>query len=153
MVINDFEGKRALKFRMGNARGNDIVGAHVEVVALMRQENSISSNLTRLVDIKLIRNNSPLFKLTWTVIHTIDDESPLRDFLLNGDDSIVGFVVTLTGYDGTYSKNTYARKTYNLEDIKIDYRMSDVTSYMGDGRILINYNKFQRIEKIVEPES
>ena len=59
MVITTFEGKKTLMFRLGNARGNDIVDARVEVALLKSQQTDEGHNLRRMVDLKLVRKTSP----------------------------------------------------------------------------------------------
>ena len=49
-------------------------------------------------------------------MHTIDESSPLYEVDFEKEHNILGFIVTLTGYDSTYAKTTYGRRSYNAAD-------------------------------------
>ena len=99
--------------------------------------------MRRIRDLKLVRNNSPLFTLTWTIIHPIDAESPFYGASPEDLTSRVLFlVVTLTGHDATYGQTTFARTVYEPPDIRVGHRYVDVVSALDDGRTLIDYDRF-----------
>ena len=109
IIITEFEEKGS--YVSGNARGNDIVDAKVEVVLLKYVEDKENHKLRRMIDLKLVRNSSPLFKLTTTVMHIIDENTSVG-WKADKED-ILGLVVTMTGYDATYSSTAYTRMTYS----------------------------------------
>ena len=78
MVISPMHGIPTLRFRAGNARGNEVVEGQISVTAVMLQMTPEGQHLRRLVDLPLVRSRTPLFSLSWTVMHPIDEHSPLR---------------------------------------------------------------------------
>ena len=147
-IVTEYEGEKTLMFRLGNARGNDIVDAKVEVVALLNENTDEKHALKRMVNLKLVRNSSPLFKLTWTVMHTIDEDSPIFGIEKSNKEDLIGIVVTMTGYDATYGSTTYARITYSQEDIRRNFKFADIISYLDDGRLFVDYERFHKLEQI-----
>ncbi len=153
MVITTREGIPTLSFRVANARANDVVEAYIRVVMLVSEESSEGHRMRRVIDIPLVRDNSPYFRLSWTVMHVLDEKSPLRacDLLTKTPTHLVSFVVTLTGHDGTYGQTIYARKLYSPSDVKLHHRFVDVLSELPDGRTQIDFRKFH--ETIPDPKS
>lgn len=149
LVLHDYNGQPSLLFRVGNARGNDVVEATVNV-ALMRDERSAEGiSMRRLYDLELHRRRTPIFALTWTVLHVIDEDSPL--FGVDPDnleEQVAGIVVSMTGFDATYAQTVHSRKIYYPEDFRFGERFVDVLSQLPDGRILIDYQCFHDTEPL-----
>ena len=142
-VINTREGVPTLALRVGNARGNDIVEASLTVVAVIEEMTPEGHKGRMLYDLKLRRDTTPLFVLTWSVFHVIDEESPLHGIDPDGiEDRLSALVCTMTGYDATYAQTTHARKVYYAEDILYGRRFIDVVSSLDDGRMMVDYDHF-----------
>lgn len=153
MTVEMREGKPTLMFRVANARGNDVVEASLKVTVLRDEDTPEGHKIRRLRDLPLERSTQPLFVLSWLVFHRLDETSPLRDLTPeNATTSLRGFVCTLMGHDGTYGTTTYARKLYYPEDIRWGHRFEDVISDLPDGRLVIDYDRFDATRP-VEPQT
>lgn len=146
-IINSpMNGKNSISFRVSNARGNDIVEASLSLSALVDEVSVEGSHITRIKDLKLIRSKSPFFKLSWLVTHEIDAQSPLYGLDLTSG-KIITIIASFTGHDGTYSNTIYAQKNYSYTDIVKDMYFEDIMFQMPDGRVLIDYDKFNELKK------
>jgi inward rectifier potassium channel len=102
--------------------------------------------MRRLHDLRLSRDVTPLFALTWLVTHDIDETSPLWGETAESlaDDGAF-FIVTLTGIDSTFADTVHARKIYDFFDIRWGHRFVDVLQTLPDGRLQIDYGKFDAL--------
>ncbi len=143
MLITTRRGAKNLEFRVGNARGNEMVDATMTVTALVDEFTPEGHHMRRLRDLPLQRNRTPIFSLSWTVMHTIDEDSPLAHVDWSDPSaSLLLIIVTLVGHDGTYGSTVYARHNYQPTDVLPDRRFVDVISELPDGRMLVDYDKF-----------
>lgn len=143
VTITKLHGKPTLMLRVGNARGNDLVDASMELVVLKDELSPEGEHLRRLHSVELQRSRSPMFVLSWTAMHVIDDDSPFAGVDWNEPERyLISIVVTLLGHDGTYGQTTYARHTYLPQDIRVGHRFVDVLEELEDGRMMIDYSKF-----------
>ncbi|MEM9453661.1 MAG: ion channel [Myxococcota bacterium] len=151
MLISPRNGKPALVFRVGNARGNELIEASLRVATLVPEVTAEGETMRRLVDLPLLRSTTPMFAMTWTVIHEIDEDSPLygRSPPSLTEDH-VRFIVSMTGIDGTFSQTVHARHIYEAKDIKWGHRFVDIVDYTEDGRLRINYVRFHDTRPIEE---
>ncbi len=143
MVIHSHDGLPTLSFRCGNARGNEVVEASVKLVVLRDDVTPEGVHLRRIHDVALVRDNTPLFSVTWSVYHVIDEASPFHG--LTEDtlaESVLMVIATMTGHDSTYASTTHARKFWYPEDIRFGHRFADVIGTMDDGRMRVDYSKF-----------
>lgn len=142
-VINFFNGKKTLYFRIGNARGNDVVDAKVAITAYFNLTTDEGEHFRKLEDLKLVRTNSPFFKATWTIMHILDEDSPI----IKNESAFNGFFVTVTGHDSTYSNTIYSRHFYHKTDILEGANFADIISHTDDGIIVIDFERFQDIRE------
>ncbi|MCC6875000.1 MAG: hypothetical protein IT378_11900 [Sandaracinaceae bacterium] len=143
ILIETRNGKPTLTFRVANERGNDVVEAAVRVCALMGTKSEEGKSLRRFFDLELERASSPVFLLSWQVLHVIDESSPLHGLtatdLMAGD---VRFVVSLTGFDGTFMQTIHARHVYWPSDVLFGHRFVDVIENLPGGVAQMDYRKF-----------
>src|SRR5262249_32666335 len=76
-LITKFDGKESLIFRVGNIRSNQILDASVQLYLLRDMTMPEGIAMRRFYPLAVERNASPLFIMSWTVIHAIDSASPL----------------------------------------------------------------------------
>ena len=81
MVIGRHRDMPVLAFRLGNATGSQIVSAEMKLTALIERKLKDGSTFRDLVNLKILRDQTPLFLMTWTVFHPLDEFSPLRGLL------------------------------------------------------------------------
>lgn len=152
VLVTTRNGQPCLVMRMANGRGNEIVEATLRVSVLKPEVTAEGEKMRRFHDLVLARSQTPLFTLTWMVIHVIDEQSPLcGETEASLREMNVRFIVTLTGIDSTFAQTVHARTSYFADDIVWGGRFVDVTSQLPDGRLQVDYTKFDDV--VLEPAS
>ncbi len=146
MVVTTRHGQPTLVFRAANARGNEVVDATVQVVALVDELSPEGHHMRRVLDLNLLRSSSPMFALSWSIFHVIDQDSPLYGMDLHEGDALGAIIVTLLGHDATYGSTTHARHIYAPEDILVGERFVDVIGQLEDGRMTIDLTRFHHTQ-------
>ena len=115
------------KFRMANTRGNQIVDAYIKLVFLKLEKLPDGTLFRKMYDMNLLRERIPMFSLSFTVQHRIDEDSP---FYGETHQSLIEkqamVVITLNGTDETVSQNLVSKHVYSFEDIKWNMKFRDV---------------------------
>jgi inward rectifier potassium channel len=142
-VIGPHNGKPTLFVRLANQRRNQMLAAQV-ALTLVRDELTDEGLLQRrFYDLKLVRDRSPIFAMTFTVMHEIDVDSPLHggspERLAEHNAELV---VTTSGIDETLVQPVHARTSYLPTEILWGHRFVDVIGYTEDGRRAIDYRRF-----------
>lgn len=150
-VITLHDGVPTLTFRTANQRRNQILEAQLRVY-LMRDEITGEGNFIRRIrDLKLLRQQTPSFTLTWLAMHPIDEHSPLYGMTTESlIETKATLVVTLSGIDETVAQVVHARHTYYARDILCNHRFVDVINRTDDGHRYIDYNYFHEVVPIKE---
>jgi inward rectifier potassium channel len=142
-LITTRDGVKSLVFRMANARRDQIVEAHARVVLVRTETTAEGENLRRLHDLALVRSETPVFALSWAVVHPITSTSPLAGAtpaLLDQWDAEI--VVSVVGIDETLAQTVHARWSYTASEIAWGRQFADVLSTLPDGRRQIDYTRF-----------
>lgn len=145
-VITPHNGVPTLIFRTANERSNQIVEAQIGVSLLRNEVTTEGESMRRFYDLKLVRNQTRNFSLSWTVMHQIDESSPLFGETAESlTEAEMDIVVTLTGLDETVSQVIHARHYYLAEEVLWNMRFVDIFHTKSDGRRVIDYNRFHDV--------
>jgi len=150
-VIAPHNGVPTLMFRAANQRRNQILEAQINVAMLRNEVSAEGTMMRRFYDLALARSRTPMFSLTWTVMHEINENSPFHGCTpqsLEAADSEI--VITLIGIDETFAQTIHARHSYGAEDIAWNHRFADILSQLEDGTRVIDYRRFDDVEVIAE---
>lgn len=142
-VVAEEDGAPTLMFRCANERSTALIEASVRV-ALTRDELLPHGELARRIyDLSLRRDNSPLFALSWTVYHRIDERSPLYGRTREQIESEgTAIIITLTGIDDSLAATVHTRHIYDAKEILWGARFVDILGMGPDGK---RYADFRRL--------
>jgi inward rectifier potassium channel len=142
-VISSHEGTPTLMIRFANERHNIIANATAKLWLLRNVMTMEGQQTRRFYELPLTRKEHPALALSWTLYHSLDQESPL--YGLNADDlaaSRASLLVVVSGYDAVAAHTVYARKSYDHSDIRFGHRYADILDLLEDGRFRIDYGRF-----------
>jgi inward rectifier potassium channel len=144
-VIAERDGVRSLMIRLGNARANEIINARATVVLAMGDKTPEGESVRRFVELPITRPWTPLFALSWTLIHPIEETSPLyRCGMKELDEREMEVIVVVRGVDSTISQEIHARRSYVMDEISFDMRFADMLSRSPDG-LVADYTHFHEL--------
>lgn len=148
-IVGRRNGQTCLMFRMINERDNQIVDASL-MVMMIRSEVTLEGDRIRTFhEMPLLRNRTPIFTMTWTAVHPLDEKSPLFGVSrAELDRQNIEVVVTFTGIDESFAANVHARHSYTLDEILWDHRFKDILSIGDGGERIIDYTLFHEAEPL-----
>ena len=152
-VIAPHDGVPTLTLRLANVRRNQILEAQVSVTLVRDERTAEGEWMRRFYDLRLARHRSPIFAMTFTVMHEIDPTSPLSKATpssLAAESAEI--VVTVIGIDEVTVQPVYARASYLAHEVLWNRRFVDVFTQTEAGRLAIDYRLFHDTEPI-EPRT
>ena len=141
MLVAPYQDGTSLQFRVVNRRRNDIMELEARVL-LMTVEPNNGGNVRKYKQLKLERERVLFLPLTWTVVHPIDEESPLRG--LTADDFKrleAEFLILIKGYDDTFSQTVLSRYSYRHEEIMWNRRFGPAFDVDANGDLFLDLQK------------
>ena len=146
-TVAPFHGVPTLHFRIANERRSQILEADVAVILLRYERSPEGIRLRRFFDLRLARSHTPVFALSFTIMHPIDDTSPLfgaTAHSLAGEEAEL--LITVTGLEETTSQTVHARYSYRPDEVLWGRRFQDIFSTDPQGRRAIDYSRFHDTE-------
>ena len=150
VLLTQHGDQDALLIRLANGRKHSsIVNTRVSAVVLMEDKIPNSRIERRFFDLHLERDHIPVFALTWTLIHIIDEQSPLFGF----DEKAIReagaiLIVTLDGIEDILAQTVHTHHIYDTVDFKFNKNFVDILGTHTDGSRMIDYGKFHHLEDI-----
>ncbi len=152
-VVRPIDGKRTLVFRTANERQNVVQDASAHLRMLRSEVTQEGFRIRRVIDLPLVRSQHPMFVLGWTIMHVIDDASPLlAETAESLERSEAAFVLSVSGTDETTGQTLMARGEYSHADIRWNSTFLDILEETADGVLHIDYRKFHDVEPYAEDE-
>jgi inward rectifier potassium channel len=142
-VVGSHQGRSTLMIRIANARHNTISQATARLWMFRLEHTKEREQFRRYYELKLDRREHPLFSLSWTLLHIIDDDSPFKGMTPDGFvESEGALILNVDGVDDSSAQRLYARQVYSRHDIRWGHRYRDITSLSEKGRLILDYTKF-----------
>ena len=146
-IIAPFQEGKALMFRVANSRDNILM--EMEANAMMTFLDKSDSNFTRkYFPLKLQINFIHFFPLPWTVVHPIDEDSPLFGKTAKDlTDLEAEVLIMIKGFDDSFSQNVITRSSYKFNEIDWDTKFVRAYSTDETGETIVDLEKVSETEK------
>ncbi len=154
LAVTTYDGKPVLMVRMGNQRANQVVEARLTLTVLTDEMTREGTHMRRLRELTLVRHATPIFALSWTAMHEIDESSPL--FGMSREDLVqkqTSFLATFVGTDDTFNQMVHARQFWSMDDVVWDHHFADILYFREDGTRVFDYTHFHELVADAPPNS
>jgi inward rectifier potassium channel len=150
-VIRPLDGRLTLMFRAANARQNVVQEASAKLRMVRDEVTREGFELRRITDMKLVREQHPAFFIGWTMMHVIDESSPLNSAT---EESLrrsgAAFILSLSGTDETTGHTLMARQDYPGDTILWNKAFRDVLDVTEAGVVRFDYTRFHDVEDLAK---
>jgi inward rectifier potassium channel len=148
-IISEHDAKRVLQFRMANERATAIVEATVRLYLIRDEKLANGEPMRRVYDLPLRRSTSPVFAMSFLVLHPIDEASPLFGCTAVGlRESNANIIVTFTGIDDQLAATVHSRYLWTWNDIVFDHRFVDMLRTDEAGKRYLDLGPIHETEPI-----
>ncbi len=140
-IIAPFGEGTSLQFRIANRRSNAIVNLEATVL-LMTVEWVGGQQKRRYTRLELERPMVYFLPLTWTIVHPIDDSSPLKGLSLGQlAERSAELLVLITGFDDSFSQVVNARTSFRWDEIISDVRFVPAFHADDKGELILDLDR------------
>ena len=151
-IIAPYRDRKAFMFRIVNQKSNELVDVSATLL-LSRRKKGAGSSDREFLALKLERDRVVLFPLAWTIVHPIDDDSPLRGM---GPEDLTQcdseFLVLLNGFDETSAQTVHTRSSYKGNEVIWGAKFSSMFNAPDeDGTISVDVRKLNDFERVQLP--
>ena len=146
-VVSPFQGIPALQFRIANERRNKILQAEVTATLLRFETTAEGVLMRRFYDLELVRSKSPVFELTFSLMHVITSSSPLANSTAQSlEAEQAELVITVAGLDETMGQTIHARYSYQWDEVLWNHRFADIFARADRFVTALDMDRFNDVE-------
>ncbi len=147
-LIAPFQGGQALMFRITNGFRNEIIDIEAQV-SLARFEMVNGKRMRRFYGLPLEREKVAFFSLAWTLVHPIDEKSPLWGISeADLDASQAELLIVIHGLDDVLFQRIHARGSYKAEEIVWNAKFANIYVPNAQGGAAIDVRKLNDFEMV-----
>ncbi len=149
-VIAPFKDKTALMFRIVNERKNQLIEVEASLTLSLKSDQvNVRRFLALTPDIKKIN----FFPLNWTIVHSIDEESPLFGLTeQEANDLDAEVIVLIKAFDDTFSQTVYSRSSYKYSEIIWGAKFKSMMELGTPQGTILHLDKLNDFEKVELPK-
>lgn len=135
IVISPHNGVPTLMLRIANGRMTMLSHASARLAILVAERSQEGYASRNVHDLKLVRDTLPLFPLTWTMMHVIDETSPLHGLgpeELQAQD--IRLFLAVEARDAALGQGIQDLAAYRPHQVAFGYRYVDAVTVDAQGR-------------------
>lgn len=116
-LITPFQNGRALMLRMAPFKNTNLIDAEAKItLAIVVEENGIRKN--QFFPLKLEYDKITALTLSWTIVHPINEESPLFKFTEHDFKNTKGeIIIYMKAFDEMFSSQVSVRTSYSFDEV------------------------------------
>ena len=146
-VVAIYNGKPSLMLRIGNGRADVLMDAAAKLNVLLSVTTADGAWVRRAQELQLERAHLPLFPLSWTLVHVLDERSPLYGYdAARAIAAEAQVFVMLEARDPTLVTLVHDFRNYAAEDIRFGMRYVDAVSREDDGTPVADLTRIGELE-------
>lgn len=149
ILVLDYEDHRALMFRVMNKRVNMMIEPELNAVINITEKDKHGEFSRQFYELNLQRNKIMYLPTMWTVVHPIDEESPLykytKEEMLNLE---VEIYILFQYHEEAFNQKLYQLHSYDFSQLKVDYKFGSSYEFDEDGFTVINHDSLNDLQKI-----
>lgn len=149
-VVAPYRDGTALMFRIANLRRSQIIELNAQVLFSRLEPREPGEQHRRFYSLELERGKVTFFPLSWTIVHPIDESSPLKgQGAATCAENEAELLVLLTGIDETFSQTVHVRTSYLSSDIVWNARFRRIFEFQDGGRLIsMDVSRIHDIERL-----
>jgi len=146
-VVAVHNGKPTLMVRIGNGRASGLADARAQLNVLLSERSADGTVFHRVQELRLERAHIPIFPLFWTLMHVLDERSPLRGYdAARAIEANAQVFVLLEARDPTLATVVHDIRNYAAKDIRFGMRYADALTTADDGTPVLDLKRIGELE-------
>ncbi len=146
VLIAPYKDHTGLMFRIANTKQNELI--EIEASVVLSYSNP-ETNRREFVALPLERNKINFLTMSWTIVHPIEETSPLYGVdikeILKRDTELI---ILVKAINDTYSQTVYSRMSYKAVEFIEKARFIPIKQETGNGKINIDLKEIHSFEKV-----
>jgi len=131
----------AIMFRLMSRKKALIINPKIRVSLSLSVLNEQGDLVNEFFNLDLERDSITYLPTTWTLVHYINDDSPLKKFSKEEIKKLQAeLLILFSYYDELYNQELHQVHSYIFKNLKINQVFEKAFYYNNDGKIVLDHN-------------
>lgn len=149
MIVTPYRGGTSLQFRIANQRRNVLMELEADVILMTVEKDGAGQLKRNFVELRLERRNIFFLALTWTIVHPIDESSPLWGKTASDLERLQSeLLIMIKGYDDSFTQVVHTRYSYRWDEIEWSARFVPAFEASPAGHLVLDVGKISHIARV-----
>ncbi len=147
IALRKFEEERALMFRLANKRKSIMIEPKITVTLSISNKNENGTYKRNFYPLNLQYDKITYLPTIWTVVHKIDNESPLYNYSNEEISKLNARIYILFEYhEDSFSQRVYQMHSYDFKEIVPNVKFKSSIAYSEDGYTILDHDVLNQLE-------
>jgi inward rectifier potassium channel len=147
-LIAPYQGFTALMVRLANKNKSELLDSQASIIMAFIDEVN-GNKVRKFSTLKLELTKVNMLTMSWTIVHPIDEESPLygwteEDYRKRKTE----FLVLINAYDETFAQSVHTRTSYIYDEIVFGAAFKSLLKPDESGSVFVELNRINEHEII-----
>ena len=147
-IIAPYQGFTALMIRLANKNKSELLdpGATI-VMSYVEQENG--NMVRKFSNLKLELTHVTMLTMSWTLVHPIDEESPLYGWAQEEyKNNEVEFIVLIQAYEETFAQTVHSRSSFRYNELVFGAKFNSMLLPAAHGSVVVELNRINEFVSV-----
>jgi inward rectifier potassium channel len=147
-LISPYQEGHALMFRLANQRTNVLMQMEAKLILAMQIETPTGRE-RKFYDLRTEIDKVLFLALSWTLVHKIDENSPLwgltADGLARGEAEVL---ILISGFDDTFNQVVHSRYSYKADEFVWNAKFRRPFRTANEGMVILDLAVLHEYDKV-----
>lgn len=149
LILRKFKNERAIMFRLMNSRKTVMIEPEIKVTLSITEKDEKGTFKRNFFTLNLERNKVMYLPTIWTVVHQIDENSPLFKYSNKEIQNLDAFIYILVNYhEQSFAQQVYQIYSYDFDKLELDVKYVPSASFDEEGYTVLDHDKLSEVEKM-----
>ncbi|WP_299670244.1 ion channel [uncultured Polaribacter sp.] len=149
IILRAFKKERAIMFRLMNRRKTVMIEPEVTVTLSITEKDKKGEFKREFYTLDLERKKIMYLPTVWTVVHPINDKSPLFKYSNKEIKQLDAFLYILINFhEESFAQKVYQIYSYDFDKLEVDVKYVSSVSFDDEGFTVLDHEKLSEVEKM-----
>lgn len=149
LILKEHNGVNSIMFRLMSRSTNVMIRPKIEATLALSKEDKGKKFVNNFYNLKLERDTITYLPTTWTVVHPIEQSSPLAQYdkkqlqYLNAE-----ILILFSYYDESFAQEVHQVHSYILKNLKQDHSFVKAFYYDKEGYTVLDHSNLDKTSSL-----
>jgi inward rectifier potassium channel len=140
-LIAPYKGFTAFMIRIANKNRSELLDPEATIVMSYIGEDN-GNKLRKFSNLKLELTHVTLLTMSWTIVHPIDEESPMYNWTAEDfTKKEVEFLVLIRAYEETFAQTVHTRSSYRGDEVVFGAKFLPIIKPGDNSSVVVELNR------------